>query len=465
MLDSIVFSFCSTLTFTAMKQTRVLIHSLFFKPELTGISKYTGEMVDWLVENGVHCTVVTAFPFYPDWKVQKPYKNRFYTKEVSANGLLTVYRCPLYVPTHPTGLTRMLHEFTFLVSSFFVFVTLLFRPRFDRIVSVAPPFHLAFPALFYRLFRRTRILFHVQDLQVDIARELGLIKSGALLSVLERLEKYTLRRVNVVSSISTGMIARIQGKGRKNVVSFPNWVDTDKLYPLPDRSLVKAQWGFKPTDNIVLYSGNLGGKQGLDQLLLVAREFTRQPDVKFVICGSGLYKETLVRLANEMKLTNVRFMPLQPGEVFNQFLNCADLHLILQMKDASDLVMPSKLTGILAAGGCPVVTASPGTSLYEIIATNKMGILVEPGSVEALTISIRQALNNDLTLYQTNARKYAEEHLCKTAILGNFQAQLLREPVNAAPVLTEFGFASTFYPDRAAKDSVSPKGKSQNVSA
>lgn len=439
-----------------MKQTRVLVHSLFFKPEMTGISKYTGEMVDWLVEKGVHCTVVTAFPFYPDWKVQQPYKNRFYTKEVSANGLLTVYRCPLYVPVRPTGLTRMLHEFTFLLSSFFVFVALLFRPRFDRIVSVAPPFHLAFPALFYRLFRRTRVVFHVQDLQVDIARELGLIKSGALLSVLERLEKYVLRRVDVVSSISTGMIARIQGKVRKNVVSFPNWVDTDQLYPLPDRSLVKAQWGFKPTDKIVLYSGNLGGKQGLDQLLVVAREFNRQSDVKFVICGGGLYKETLVRLADEMKLTNVRFMPLQPTEVFNQFLNCADLHLILQMKDASDLVMPSKLTGILAAGGCPVVTASPGTSLYEVIDTHAVGILVEPGSVEALTNSIRQALNNDLTPYRTNARKYAENHLSKTAILGAFQAQLLRVPVDAEPLSTPvpaaaFGFAAQAYPDRATK--------------
>ncbi len=437
-----------------MKNPRVLVHSLFFKPELTGISKYTGEMVDWLVEQEIACTVVTAFPFYPDWKVRKPYKNRFYTKEISANGLLTVYRCPLYVPTHPTGITRILHEFSFLLSSFFVFAWLLFKPRFDSVLSVAPPFHLGFLALFYRLFRKTRVVVHVQDLQVDIARELGLIKSEALLSCLERLEKYVLRRADVVSSISTGMIARIQAKGRRSVVSFPNWVDTDALFPLPDRSVAKAQWGFAPNDKIVLYSGNIGQKQGLDQLLSVARDFSHRPEVQFVICGAGLYKETLVGLAGEMKLPNVHFLPLQPTPVFNQFLNSADLHLILQMKDASDLVMPSKLTGILAAGGCPVVTASPGTSLYEVIDSYAVGLLVEPGSVRALTNSIQQALAIDLTPYRISARAYAEKYLSKGAILRQFQAHLMPFPAEAkihpAPI-ARFGFNSKGSPESVSK--------------
>ena len=82
----------------------VLIIGINFSPELTGIGKYTGEMVDWLTENNFNCNVVTAFPYYPYWKTLKPYKNRFYTRETLKNGRLNIYRCPMYVPKAPSGL-------------------------------------------------------------------------------------------------------------------------------------------------------------------------------------------------------------------------------------------------------------------------------------------------------------------------------------------------------------------------
>ena len=75
------------------------------------------------------------------------------------------------------------------------------------------------------------------------------------------------------------------------------------------------------------------------------------PDLKFIICGSGPYKKELQKMADSLNLNNVNFFPTQPFEKFNQFLNLADLHLIIQKASASDLVMPSKLTTILAVGG------------------------------------------------------------------------------------------------------------------
>ncbi|MOA38931.1 putative glycosyl transferase [compost metagenome] len=106
-------------------------------------------------------------------------------------------------------------------------------------------------------------------------------------------------------------------------------------------------------------------------------------------------------------------------------LATADIHLVLQKKSAADLVMPSKLTSILAAGGYALVTALPGTSLYDIVAQHQMGQLVKPESSEDLVKAIDFALSNDLEPVKKNARNYAEKHLSKEYILKSFENELI----------------------------------------
>jgi colanic acid biosynthesis glycosyl transferase WcaI len=121
------------------KSKSILLVGINFSPELTGIGKYSGEMINWMADNGNKCTVVTTFPYYPTWSVQEPYKGNFYKREVSKQGKLEVFRCPIYVPAKPSGAKRILHDATFFLSSFFVILMLLFKKRHDYIICVAPP--------------------------------------------------------------------------------------------------------------------------------------------------------------------------------------------------------------------------------------------------------------------------------------------------------------------------------------
>ena len=148
--------------------------------------------------------------------------------------------------------------------------------------------------------------------------------------------------------------------------------------------------------------------------------------MKFLICGSGGGKARLESLTAGYKLTNVLFIPLQPYERLSALLAAGDLHLVLQKKSASDVVLPSKLTGILAAGGCALVTAVPNTTLHTVIASHQMGIVVEPESTQALIEGITQALQTDLTVLRRNARTYAKQHLSKETTLHTFRDELLR---------------------------------------
>lgn len=405
---------------------KILIYGINYAPELTGIGKYTGGMATWLARRGHDVSVITALPYYPEWRVQEAYAKKGWHREKREG--VKVYRCPLYVPKEATAVKRILHEFSFVASSLPVWFSFLFKKKFDVVISVSPPFHLGLLALGYARLRGIPLLTHVQDLQVDAAKELGMIENERLLDLMFRAEGLIMRGSTAISTISRGMKRKVEEKGisPEKVMMIPNWVDTEKIQPLPASRSLRSELGIGVEKKVVLYAGNMGEKQGLEMVVEVAGQLAHRRDLLFVFVGSGGGKERLEALARDRQLENVLFFPLQPYEKLPALLAIADLHLVLQKKAASDLVMPSKLTGILAAGGCAIVTALPGTSLYELVSSHGLGLVVAPESTSALRAGIEQALADDLSAYQMNARAYAETHLSQAGILLKMEADLLK---------------------------------------
>lgn len=402
---------------------KLLIYGINYAPELTGIGKYTGEMAEWLANQGHQVEVITAMPYYPEWKITKKYRTKWWHTEY--RNRVKVNRSPFYVPQQVTGKTRILHEFSFLLSTQFFWVKSLFK-RYDCVLSISPPFHTGFSALLFSLFKRIPVIYHIQDLQVDAAKDLNLIKNSSVLNLLFRLEKMILQRSTIVSTISEGMFKRLVTKGisKEKMLFFPNWVDTTFIKPLPKKDSLRSEWGFSQVDKIVLYSGNLGEKQGLEIIIETADQLKTKKKLHFIIVGEGGKKEALIALTKVKQLNNVHFYPLQPYEKLSTLLATADLHLVLQKKAAADLVMPSKLTSILAVGGVAIVTSEPESTLYEIVTKHQLGILIEPGNAQALTTGILKGIEIDLSEYKENARKYAQKHLSKENILKQFETDL-----------------------------------------
>ena len=403
---------------------RILIHGINYTPELTGIGKYTGEMAEWLAQQGHDVHVLTALPYYPEWTVHEDYRGKKWHTETLNK--VKVHRVPLYVPKEVSSASRIIHEFSFLVSTIPFWIKSVFSQRFDVVFCIAPPFHLALFPWIYKKLRGSVWINHIQDLQVDAAKDLGMIKNQTLLRIMFGLERFFLLKGSRVSTISKGMQDKILKKGlvEDKLLFFPNWVDSQVIFPLPKEESLRAEMGFSPADRIVLYSGNLGEKQGLDGIINVASRFAMEKSVKFVICGSGGGKDKLMQLAKQLQLGNVFFFPLQTYEKLSALLAMADLHLILQKSSAADLVMPSKLTGILAAGGCALVTAAGGTTLHDIVHDFKMGILVEPEDDDELERGIRKGLFDDSTVFKQNARDYAQRYLDKQHILRTFEQDI-----------------------------------------
>jgi colanic acid biosynthesis glycosyl transferase WcaI len=407
---------------------RILIYGLNYAPELVGIGKYTSEMAEWLAQQGHELTVITTPPYYPYWSVQKPYRSYFYRRDILSQ--VNVIRCPVWVPRHPTGLTRLLHLISFSISSFPVLLwNILRRPQ--AVIVIEPSFFSAMLVAFFSYFNRFKSWLHVQDFELDAAFSLGLLRGNLFFNAMKGIETRVMRRFDRVSSISTAMVARLKQKGveKEKTSLLLNWVDTDRIQPKEDDKKRRSTWGISATSPIVLYAGNMGNKQGLDIIPLVAKEMaTRRPDLVFLLVGEGGTKSALERLVQEQGLTNVKFFPLQPLEILSTLFSIADVHLVLQRAGAADLVMPSKLGPILAAGGPIVATAEPGTELYRVIHENNVGVVISPDSVEEIIRGI-ETLLNDSTLRSTlkkNARGYAVNELNKEKILKDFESELER---------------------------------------
>lgn len=363
---------------------RILLYGINYTPELTGIGKYTGEMAEWLSVKGHEVRVVTAPPYYPSWRINAGYSAWRYRVE-NLDGV-RVFRCPLWVPKKQSGIRRILHLLSFAISSLPVILikSLLWRP--DVIFAVEPPFFCAPTAWFSSKICGARAWLHIQDFEIDAAFDLGLIKAGALRQVITAIERLIMRRFDVVSTVSEGMLEKLVYKGvdRTRCLLFHNWVDTNEISALASPSPMRKELNVPDNVIVLLYSGNMGEKQGLEIIIDAAQLLVDEMNLLFILCGDGAVRERLIAKAKE--LSNIQFIPLQPRERLNELLNLADIHLLPQRSDVQDLVMPSKIQGMFASGRPVIATATKATQLA--VAVEGRGIVVSPGNTQMFVSAI-----------------------------------------------------------------------------
>ena len=393
-----------------------------FAPELTGIGKYSGEMATALVARGHHVTVVCAPPYYPQWSLHDGYSNRSYQRERLAPGL-TVIRCPVWLPGRLSGLTRLLHLASFALSSFPVMLALvLWRPL---VVFVVAPALFSAPAgwLTARL-SGAKAWLHVQDLEMDAAFELGMLKGRFLRGAMKTAERFLLRGFDVVSTISKRMLRQLASKGVRmdRTELLPNWVDLQLVHPTDRSQPLRDNLGISADHCVCLFSGSINRKQGLGVLIEAARKLTSSPQIVLIICGHGELRPLLEAQAND--LPNIRFMDLRPADQLNALLNMADIHLLPQLRGAADLVMPSKLTGMLASGRPIIAAAIPGTEIASVL--EGRGIVTEPECAQGFADAILDLANDAArrSTYGAAAREYAERVLDSALLFGRLDARL-----------------------------------------
>ncbi|HJY79625.1 MAG TPA: glycosyltransferase WbuB [Candidatus Binatia bacterium] len=403
---------------------RFLVLGINYAPELTGIGKYTSEMAEWLIARGHDVQVVTAPPYYPAWRVGEGYSAWRYRREMVAG--VHVWRCPLWVPLEQPGLKRVLHLASFALSTLPVVLWQGLRWRPDVVWVVEPAFFSTLGAWLAARLGNAKAWLHVQDFEIDVAFDLELLPISWLRRGVTAFERWIMHRFDRVSTISERMLEQLAGKGvdAPRRFFFPNWVDAEKIYPLPDPNPLRAELLIAPDTIVALHAGNMGEKQGLEIVVEVARALGNHHYLQFILCGDGAARKRLLQLADG--LPNVRFLPVQPAERLNELLNLADIHLLPQRADSVDRVMPSKLTGMLASGRPVVATAHPCTQVAQVVAGR--GIVTPPGDAVALTKAILHLATRPAERAQLGqaARAFALAHWSREEILRRFEEEIGR---------------------------------------
>jgi colanic acid biosynthesis glycosyl transferase WcaI len=410
-----------------VKGRRVLIVGLNYAPEPVGIGPYSQGLAEALVVRGAQVRVIAGKPYYPQWRTYPAFAAAGW--QTSTEGGIEITRCPHYVPAQPSGFKRIVHLASFALSALPHALRAALRGKSkqpDIVIAIAPALLSVFTAWLAARLAGAKLWIHVQDFEVEAALATGLMEQTSLPARLACwVEANLLQLGDHVSTISPQMCAKLVAKGVApgRVFEMRNWSDA-RFAPDPaGAEQIRVGWGL--TGKVVaLYSGNIARKQGIEILVEAARLLQHRSDIAFVICGEGPNRAELERLAEG--LPNVQLHDLQPAERMGAMLTMADLHLLPQIAGAADLVLPSKLTNMLASGRPVVATTEPGTGLYAEV--DGCGLVTPPGDAAALAAAITALADDPARRVELGAaaQERAGERWMKDPIIDRAVAAITR---------------------------------------
>lgn len=386
-----------------------------YAPEETAIGIYTSQLATFLSSKGYCVSVITGFPYYPQWKIESSYCNYpNYYKETIDN--ITIYRYKMYLPKKVTFFGRIKMMLSLLKGTL---KNIRNINNTDLVICVVPFTLLIFPAYLLAKKNKSPLWLHIQDFEFDLAFETGVSKnllSNFIKYFVIKLEKYLLNKATVISSISFNMLKKIQQKtNNKDVYYFPNWVSSEKINP----TLAKKHRFFNEKVFSMLYSGNIGQKQDWGVFIALCEKIKPEDGIEIIIVGDGAFSEQLKIKTKPFSF--VKFYDPVPFCELNDLLCSADLHFLFQKTTVLDTVMPSKILGMLASGKPSIVTGNELSEVKTIFDNANCGYFLNQNKSKEI-YNLIEKIKNKKELgkkWGDGGRNYILKHFSEANILLN----------------------------------------------
>lgn len=398
---------------------RITILSQYYPPEIGAPQNRLSLLAEALVRRGHQVTVLTAMPNYPTGKIYPGYKGGLHRETIKG---VQVIRTFIYPAQSPRLIPRLSNYFSFVLSSAML-GSFLLKPC-DYLLVESPPLFLGLSGLWLSKLKDARLIFNVSDLWPESVVQLGMLDRNSLTyRVCEKLEAFFYHKAWLVSGQSKGILANINKRFPDcKTYLLSNGVDLDLFGP--QKSTANARellTGESKAGFVVLYAGLHGLAQSLENVIEAAEALTPDPSVQIVLVGDGPEKDNLVAQSIQRNLTNLKFLNPLPANAIPALLASSDALLVTLKKDLTGAV-PSKLYEAMGSGRPVILMAGKLSEPGEIVAQNKVGLVITSGDSAGLAEAIRLLAESPelCRTFGTNGRLIAQEKFNRTRINDQF---------------------------------------------
>lgn len=369
---------------------RILVVTPFYAPDLGPSAALYEMLCEELVHLGCEVSVISAVPHYPTGRVAKQFRGRLVRRELRHGVDVTRVWVPS-VDRARLGL-RLLSFFCYQVLAAVVGLIC----RYDLLLASSPALEVLLPVLALALVRRKPTIYSVHEIYPDVGVKLGVFRHRPVIKAIEWMERLCCRRARVVRVLSDGYKRVLESKGtpESKLAVIWDWIDTDFIRPLTRRNAFSTQWGLDESF-VVMYAGNLGPTQGLQQVVEAAGLLAEEPAIRVVFVGDGPAKRGLQQSVERAGLRNVQFIPLQERELLPWVLASADVSLNTLKRGMSTDSVPSKCYSIMASGRPIIASVDQGSDTWNLVQRAGCGLCVESGDGRGLAGAVLDLFRDD----------------------------------------------------------------------
>jgi glycosyltransferase involved in cell wall biosynthesis len=352
---------------------KILIFSFYFPPDLSAGSFRAESLVEALAHD-VDVELITSQPNrYAQHVVEAP--------AFEQRGRLRIHRIP--VPAHRGGMALQIRTFAMFAKGALALARTL---DFDVVVGTSSRLFTATLAARVAAARRKPLYLDIRDIFVDTMKDvLGGWRFRLAAPMLGLIERYTMSRASIINLVSPGFLPYFQARyPTKRYHDFTNGIDplflttqSSEMQSRPARERLR-----------IVYAGNIGEGQGLDQILPTAATALKN-EAEFIIYGGGGRLEALRRACADSGVTNVQLRdPVARPELLAAYRDADALFVHLNDYPAFLKVIPSKLFEY-GATGRPLLAGLGGTSAGFVRSELPDAALFAPLDASALVAAVR----------------------------------------------------------------------------
>lgn len=365
----------------------ILFLTHYFPPEVNAPANRTYEHAARWVKNGEKVTIITNHPNHPHGEIYEGYKNKWITSE-DIDGT-NVIRVKTYLTPNKGKIRRILNFLIFMILS--VFHSLKVK-NVDLVIATSPQFFCGLAGTIVSKFKNCPFVLEIRDLWPDSIVAVGALKENLLIKILRICEKSMYFSASKIITLTDAFKLHIWNLGynKGNILTIPNSIDLNRA-----NNCKKPVTDFNMENKFICsYIGTFGMAHNLELILNTAKKLLENNEIHFLLIGDGAEKERIIKIREDLKLTNVSILPLQSRKDIPWFYKISNIGLItLKDRKLFKTVIPSKIFEYMLMKR-PLIMSMPEGEATRIVIENDCGIYSEPEDSNTLAKNILYLFNN-----------------------------------------------------------------------